>query len=108
MKIDKRKKEAKSILHTISFNTEMREMQWKALKDVVACIQIDPSKKERLKMQFCRYCFYKENFAGSAFTEYVCEICKKHSMWHNTNIPDLCMECAKDNNLCAQCGAEMD
>ena len=68
----------------------------------------DPNKEMRLNHQECVYCFYTIAIAGQAFTRYTCEECGKEDRHHNTNVPKVCMDCAKKMDLCHQCGAEIE
>jgi hypothetical protein len=72
--------------------------------------RMDVHKESRLKHQSCRYCYYirGDRIVGQAFTTYKCGICKQDNSWHNTGIPVLCPECAKKNNLCISCGADIE
>jgi len=41
-----------------------------------------------------------------AFSEGTCEMCGTDIQYHNTPCPTICMECAKNNNICRICKKE--
>jgi len=65
---------------------------------------------KRQENQICKYCSYVNNdrMAFQAFTNTNCSICDKEIIFATSNIDKVCPECAKENNICKHCGAEMD
>lgn len=68
----------------------------------------DPEKKKRLETSMCKICFYQEGrIGGAAMTHQPCGICGKDQLYSSTATDVLCRECAKENHLCKQCGADV-
>jgi hypothetical protein len=107
MKIDKRTSEGKKLLDDIAFDTRMSKNAIRDLRILLAEMILDPHEEDRVAQPECLYCYYKSLFAGSAFREYTCGICKEQKMYHNTAVPKFCPDCARDNNICMRCGSEM-
>ena len=69
----------------------------------------DSKAAARLYSQECKTCFYlRGSVCGQAFTSYICGLCGTEQMHHNTCVPRLCRECATANELCRQCGGDID
>jgi hypothetical protein len=65
----------------------------------------DESREAREEVRECAFCFYVAiGFAGQAFTEFVCEACKKEFSHPNTRVPKLCDGCAGSLGACTRCG----
>ena len=54
-------------------------------------------------MKLCDNCKKKCSICGQMFREYTCNICKKTLMWHNTNVPKVCISCSTKHNVCQRC-----
>lgn len=69
----------------------------------------DIQKERRIKFQNCKFCSYLDSRIGcDMMTNSTCAICGKPVLNSSTNIDHLCIECAKEYNLCAHCGGTMD
>lgn len=68
----------------------------------------DPDKKERIEAHECVVCFYGSRFGGAAMTEQDCMSCGEEQLYSSTATDVLCNKCAKDNNLCKHCGADIE
>lgn len=69
----------------------------------------DVKKEWRIKFQNCKFCTYLEGSLGaSVLTNSTCAICGKPILNSSTNIDKLCIDCAKEYQLCAHCGGTMD
>jgi|SRR5580658_901083 hypothetical protein len=69
----------------------------------------DTKKEERLKEMLCPGCAYGGGYlAGQALTRWNCFACGKEGMHHNTAVPRLCLECAKELALCCRCLADIN
>jgi len=70
----------------------------------------DPEKKERKKNSLCPICHYWKNsrIGGAAITFKPCGICEKEMCFSSTCTDKICPECALENQLCKQCGADID
>lgn len=58
----------------------------------------------------CGYCstFARSRIGGSAITTVQCALCDKELTFGNTATDILCDDCAAENNLCKQCGADQE
>lgn len=67
--------------------------------------QSDFRKKERLKDNECKTCFYFRSgrIGGAAMTTQECAVCGKEVMYGSTNTDPLCLECAQAHELCKRC-----
>lgn len=68
----------------------------------------DPRKKDRLEKSFCKNCYYQPSrIAGQAVTERPCGICEEIQWYSSTYTFVICSNCAKENELCNECGADV-
>lgn len=80
-----------------------------ALKNKVESYDSDLNRPQRLEKMRCRFCTYIDgHLGGQAFTDWECALCGTVSTHASTDVPALCLDCAKHNGLCAHCGAIMD
>lgn len=68
----------------------------------------DTFKKERLAEQNCKCCFYGSRIGGAAMTTQPCMCCHKPVMYGSTATDALCMDCARENELCKRCGGDIE
>lgn len=70
----------------------------------------DPHKFIRQGEMICRHCYYIENdrIAGQAFCTKNCSNCGKEMNFATTDTDELCIQCAKELNVCKHCGGKMD
>ena len=69
----------------------------------------DTEKEKRLKEMLCPSCAYGGGYlVGQAFTKWNCFACDKEGMHHNTGVPRLCLDCAKELALCSRCLADIN
>jgi hypothetical protein len=75
---------------------------------IVRCLA-DTEKADRLKRRECRRCFYLRSpkIGGAAMTLWACGICSKEQMHSSTAVPRVCLDCAKDHEVCAECGGDV-
>lgn len=61
-------------------------------------------------MAVCEKCKFEEKgiMSGQGFTEFVCALCGKKDVWHNTNTPRFCHECSVKLNMCQRCGDKLE
>lgn len=80
------------------------------MAEKVAKYSKDPSEKERLEKNLCKYCMYSkfDSWAGQAFTNENCKECGKEMTFGTTDTDKYCDECAKKLNVCKHCGQIMD
>lgn len=68
----------------------------------------DPDSDHRHEHSLCKACHYFTQIGGAAMTEKPCAACGADQMYGSTNTDNLCVPCAKTNNLCKHCGGHMD
>lgn len=108
MKIDRRSNRYQEFVEDANHHTDMTRSQVEDLRRLLAQITLDTSKQYRESQQECKFCFYKTTIAGSAFTDYKCEICQNTYSHPNTAVPSYCINCSKDQDICKNCGAFID
>ena len=95
-------------------NEALRRATWMTRERVDAVLALaaqyreDPERAKRVAAQKCVSCFYTRTIAGQAMTNRPCASCGKDNVHHNTSAPALCIACAKQHCLCAQCGGDID
>lgn len=69
----------------------------------------DPRKAERLAKPECVVCYYiyPDRIGGAMVTTTDCGVCGTRIGSGNTNVDVVCPECAKANDLCRHCGADL-
>lgn len=93
----------------IETRTYLNQQYEKKMKQRLKDFDEDLKKEKREKQHLCKYCFYlKSNLSGQAFTASNCRMCDKETIFPTTQTDVLCIDCAKENGLCKECGAEMD
>jgi hypothetical protein len=92
----------------INSRTSRAELRIAVQREWLDNVRLDPQRKHRLESRKCVVCFYTSRVCGQGFSPYGCKMCKQDNMHHNTCIPTLCLRCARENNLCQQCGADME
>lgn len=82
------------------------EKMRKKLKDY----DTDPNRIVRQGEMICKHCYYimNDGIAGQAFCTKDCINCGKEMEFPTTDTDDLCLQCAKELNVCKHCGARMD
>ena len=72
-------------------------------------IKSDPKRKNRLKNQECKLCYYViGRMGGAAITTTQCTICNEPMSFSNTNTDKYCKKCSKKLKLCRHCGGDID
>lgn len=71
--------------------------------------EVDGKRVERLEQGICQACFYlrQNRIGGQAMTNKPCDLCGTLLHSGNTNIDDLCQNCAVTHELCRQCGGDL-
>ncbi len=83
--------------------------RWRELTRRFQAYSEDPQATSRQHAGTCRTCLYLDaGLAGQAFTQYACEGCHRTALWHNTNVPRLCLACARYHGVCQRCGGSID
>lgn len=72
-------------------------------------LQHDPEKKKRERDQKCIHCYYvmRVRIGGAAMTTRPCALCPTEQTFASTATDALCMPCARNNDLCKQCGGDI-
>lgn len=78
------------------------------LKAAERC-RADSSRNDRLGAGLCRCCYYLRTprIAGHAITERPCGACGELKRYASTATDALCPECARELQLCRQCGGHL-
>lgn len=93
----------------INHSTYLKKEQEKNIKNFAEKLTNDPDKEIREKLSLCKICYYREGvLAGQAFTHRNCSFCEKEEVYPTTNTDSLCHPCAKKNNCCKHCSADLD
>ena len=71
-------------------------------------LENDSDKDGRLLRQRCKACHYFTGIAGQAFTTQPCACCGKPQTYSSRSTDVLCMECAKEHDLCKHCGGDIE
>lgn len=89
----------------IHFATE-RVKQWLASAEEAV---FDQKRFERRKKAKCVLCFYRKSgrIGGAAITNSPCRICAEVMTFSSTATDALCVKCATENDLCCECGCDL-
>lgn len=89
--------------------TDIAKVRIANLRQSLLNVDTDPKKNERLEKSLCKHCFYvySTRMGGSAITYRECSICEKDQTYSSTATDPLCLPCAKENELCKQCGGDI-
>ncbi len=88
----------------INHNSKLRMFNFQTCLNVVN----DPKSEERLDKSECTICFYKANTSGWAMTQHSCKICGLDLIAKKQGIGRICLQCAKNNNLCKICLCDLE
>lgn len=93
----------------IDYKTYYNQHRIEEMREKLIDYDNDKSYKDRINEQECKVCTYiNDGFAGQAFTDSHCGICGKKMTFPTTDTDKICIDCAKENNLCKHCGGRMD
>lgn len=92
----------------IAFRTRMQKYRFKEIVTLGNLFNRDPDNDERIKEQLCICCYYQSTIAGQAFTDSKCVNCNKEMTFSTTSVDKLCEDCAKANNVCKHCCADIN
>lgn len=69
----------------------------------------DPKRKDRILQNLCKTCYYirNERIGGAAMTTQPCGVCEVPVTYSSTCTDALCAACAKKQELCKHCGADV-
>lgn len=68
----------------------------------------DPQRETRLAASECLVCYGVSRIGGASCTIAPCPLCGTRLSCGNTAIDVLCTACAKANDLCKHCGADVE
>ena len=73
-------------------------------------VKNDVRRAERVKAGKCPSCFYLRHgrIGCAAMTTQPCMCCGKDQVYGSTATDVLCLECAKEHDLCKQCGGDRE
>ena len=95
--------------YTVLFEGTMRRRHLNGILEEADNIRSDRLKQERLDKSECKICFYVSGrMGGCAMTQRPCSICGKDYWYGSTCTDALCMECAREHELCKHCGADRE
>ena len=57
----------------------------------------------------CDKCKHESHnmFCGQGFRDWICKLCGKKSIHHNTAVPKVCKSCSEKHNVCENCGEKI-
>ena len=89
---------------------QMHDFFVKGMRQKLEYYDLDISVEERKANCTCKYCSYidKDKVVMDAFTYSKCRTCGKELVSANSDTDVYCISCARENNVCKHCGAEMD
>jgi hypothetical protein len=88
--------------------TAMNKSKVKSAIKLAAQLVQDPQKTLRAKKNYCLVCWYMPRIVMHAFTAVDCESCKAKVTFVNSFTDKFCMPCAREHQLCAHCGGEVE
>jgi len=96
-------------MYNVQFQTSTCNSYLRNLLQEAESIKTDDDKKNRLEKSECKMCFYRKGrIGGCAMTEQPCGICGIPVMYGSTCTDVLCLNCAKEHELCKHCGADRE
>ena len=93
---------------SVDHATRMSDSRVKYALELAENYAADPAHDKRIASQECLCCYYSISICGQGFTSYICRVCGEEKIHANTNVPKVCIECAKEQKLCHKCGADMN
>lgn len=93
---------------SINNYTDRAKNRIRHLEERIAKTYKDPNREQRLIKYECRVCFYTERICGQGFTKYTCAGCNIELSHPNTCVPRLCLSCAQVEEVCRNCGADLE
>ena len=100
----------KLLLEKIQNETFLKIQETSELISNVKKFENDSDRKNRLKKNLCKSCFYLSGdiIAFAAFTTTTCMSCSKEMTFGSSNTDKLCPDCAKKYGVCKYCLADID
>jgi hypothetical protein len=72
-------------------------------------LQEDPDKRKRLVAKECIVCYYKSRgMHTNSCVSTNCKSCNKKMQFGNSDIDEICIDCAAKHKLCKHCGADFE
>ncbi|MES0444954.1 MAG: hypothetical protein ABUJ92_00275 [Desulfobacterales bacterium] len=94
-------------IEKIATRTGLAKMRINSYLSLASRLETDPENKRRTEKHECKACFYDSRIGGAAMTTKPCACCGKDVMYESTATDVLCLKCAKENELCKHCGADI-
>jgi len=88
-------------------NTERSKDSVAHYIDTAQKLTTDSEREQREKQHLCTSCYYIPRVSGSAVSSRPCMGCSVVIQHGSTNVPELCLDCAKKYELCRQCGGDI-
>jgi hypothetical protein len=93
----------------IDLSTKSRINAVESTKELATNFLNDPESEQRKSQSLCIFCYYRKGrLASQAMCSTECAICNEEMVFGSTAVDALCENCAKVNNLCKQCAADID
>ena len=95
-------------LDSVNNSTYRANYRKKSILEQAEQLTNDPEKEKRMEKHQCPICFYVSGRpGGSACSSRTCAFCEKELSSGNTCVDVLCIDCAKNYNLCVYCGGDV-
>jgi hypothetical protein len=97
-------------LSSISTRNLIGNAQIKSILKKAELLKSDQDQEQRIGKSLCICCYYVNNarIAGCAITDRQCGLCETVMRFSSTATDVTCLDCAKRNDICKQCGADID
>lgn len=78
--------------------------------ETAAALQSDADRERRLEAQLCACCYYVRSpqLSQPAVARQPCGLCGTVQIYPTLATDVLCLECAKQADLCKRCGADLE
>lgn len=96
--------------YDIEFATQRAKMYAGELIEAVQNFQADSERKQRLAEAVeCKACYYlhRSRWGGASITRWHCGVCATEGIHGSTAVPCVCKSCAKEHELCSNCGGDL-
>jgi hypothetical protein len=100
----------KASRENIRFHTMMAARMGEESVERANAFEADADQGLRVQAMECRTCFYikSSRVGGAAMTTWECGVCAKPDIHGSTATPVVCDACAKEYDLCRNCGGDLN
>lgn len=103
-----KQKKATVTEQTIRSATYLAQRRCDSVVKMAQAIKEDTRKEAREQASLCKACFYSEGrLGGAAMTTRPCALCDTEEMYGSTATDPVCLACARQHELCKQCGGDL-